>query len=130
MKTYTFSFLKNRYFISGLVTGIILAFIVTIVIVLPYLPLPEKDMLKGTMSGGEFEPAVGDKGKVMFATHVTNCEGQPERSHVYFDNGKGCLTICHPGDDGSFQLNTRVKVDQIISGDYCNGGGVWVTVDQ
>ncbi|MFA6126307.1 MAG: hypothetical protein WC699_03285 [Bacteroidales bacterium] len=130
MNKLTFSFLKNKFFIAGFIAGLLVAFMVTIVFISPYLPSAEKNKLKGTLSGTGFEPAVGDKGKVIYLSHANYCEGQPPRAHVHFDNGDGSLTICRSYDDAVNQVNARVIVVRLESGDFCDGGGVWVSVDQ
>ena len=113
------TFFKNKFFISGLISGALIASMVFILIISSNYPPSDKNKLKGTASG-TYTPSVGDAGTRQGVVS-TNCGTKPL---VVFDNDPTQTPIiCHQ-DDGLEAA--RVIVTQVSSALFCPNGGVHV----
>ncbi len=131
MEKTTFGFIKNRLFITGLVVGIIFSAVVAILIVSLYQPVPEKQMLKGTMAS--WYPSVNDLGIVQWVDYTSSHCGTFVGVEFYNDPTHTVIK-CRP-ESGRFNTGIEVRVTRVISGIPCsvpNGekNGIWIVVNK
>jgi hypothetical protein len=53
MTNLNFGFLKNRFYISGFLSGLFVATIIAIILTAVYMPEPDTSKVKGTMASKE-----------------------------------------------------------------------------
>ena len=113
------TFIKNRFFISGLISGLLIASVVFILIISSDYPPSDKKKLKGT-AAETYTPSVGDQGTRQ-GEISTSCGTTPL---IVFDNDPTQTpVICHQ-DDGA--PAARVIVTQVSSASFCPSGGIHV----
>ncbi len=113
------TFIKNRFFISGLISGALIASVVFILIISSSYPPTDTKKLKGT-TAGNYTPSVGDQGTRQGEVS-TSCGTKPL---IVFDSDPTQTpVICHQ-DDGA--PAARVIVTQVSSSLFCPSGGVHV----
>jgi hypothetical protein len=127
MKKNTFAFIRNKFFLTGLFSGVVITCVVGLLVISPYFPRPEEDLLKGTMSPVSYTPSVGDIGIVWEADQLW-IDG-PFYSLVVFDGHPTLPLYCHPEVPGAHVLRARVVVTKVNEGSFSNNGGVFVTVE-
>ncbi len=127
MRKNTFAFIKNKFFLVGLISGAVITFVVGLLVISPYFPPPEEDLLKGTMSPVSYTPNVGDVGKVYQADQMWDTG--PLYSLVLFDGHLGTPVYCHPEVAGAHVRLARVVVTKVNEGSFTDNGGVFVTVE-
>ncbi|MCK9205184.1 MAG: hypothetical protein M0P58_12225 [Bacteroidales bacterium] len=118
MKKIDFTFIKNKFFLIGLVSGALVSALTFILIISSSFPPPEKNKLKGAMAGA-YTPSIGEGGIILNSGTLcgyTYC-------YVKFDNAPNNeSTLCHT--DVVSMPNVEVK--SISGGEFCQGGGVFV----
>ncbi len=121
MTKLTFSFLTNKLFLSGLITGIVITGIAATLIFSANYPAPDKSIIKGTMAGTTYVPSVGELG--MSQGTGTQCNNI--YSDVIFDNDPNHTVIrCH---SIGTPAGVQVEVVSVNSGDFCAGGGIYLS---
>jgi hypothetical protein len=119
MNKISFSFIKNKLFLAGFISGVLITAVAFILIISSDYQAPEKNKLKGTMAGS-YKPAVGEKGTAQ--SWGLDCGNKLGSCEVIFDNDRAHNYVhCHY--QGSA---TRVEVVSVTDGDFCAGGGVTV----
>ncbi len=122
MKNLNFSFLTNKLFLSGLITGIVISAFAFTLIMMPKFTAQDKEKIKGTMAETTYVPAVGEIGTIQSAG--TQCNN--DYSDVIFNNDPNHTVIrCHsaPATPGM-----EVRVITVNGGQFCSGGGIIVSV--
>jgi hypothetical protein len=119
MQKINFTFLRNRLFLAGLLSGALITALAFILIISSNYQSPEKNKLKGTMSA-PYTPSIGDEGTAL--AWGLECSNSIGYSDVIFDKDPGHNTKhCHY--QGSAK---RVKIVSIADGPFCSGGGITV----
>lgn len=119
MKKISFTFITNKFFLAGFISGVLISAVACILIISSDNQPPEKNKLTGTLAES-YKPAVGDKGKAQ--SWGLDCGNKLGSCEVLFDNDRAHNYVhCHY--QGSA---TRVEVVSVIPGDFCAGGGVTV----
>ncbi len=114
------TFFKNKFFISGLISGALIASVVFILILSSNYPPSDKKKLKGTVSG-TYTPSVGDIGERQGFTPTT-CGMKPV---IVFDLDPTHTPItCH--EDVEPDQSTHVIVTQVSPAPLCQNGGIHV----
>jgi len=123
MEKPTFGLIKNKFFITGFITGFIITAAFAILLVSLYQPTPEKQMLKGTLLN--WTPSVGDVGTIKWTGDTDSCGRYVGVS--FYNDMTGSLIICRP--KGRIISGSEVKVDRIADGKPCEDppGGIWVS---
>ena len=122
MKKLDFRFLRNKLFLSGLITGILISALAFILIMMPKYPAQDKGKIKGAMAANTYVPAVGDIGTIQSVG--TQCNGN--YSDVIFENDPNHnLFRCH-SDPAS--VGSQVQVIVVNSGQFCSGGGIFLSI--
>jgi len=119
MNKINITFLKNKFFLFGLFSGVFISALVFILIISSNYKSPEKNKLKGTM-GGTYIPSVGDKGTAQ--SWGLDCRNKLGTCEVIFDNDP-THNYKHCHYQGS---TTRVEVVSVTDGAFCSGGGITV----
>jgi hypothetical protein len=123
MKKLTFSFLTDKLFLSGLITGIVISAIAFTLILSANSASPDKATIKGTMAGTTYVPSVGELG----VAQSTGTQCNLEYTDVIFDNDPNHTVIrCH--SDGSPSAGMQVQVVSVTSGEFCSGGGINLSI--
>lgn len=119
MKKINLTILKNKFFLAGLLSGVLISALALILVISSNYQVPEKNMVKGTISGS-YTPAIGDEGTAL--AWGLECEYTVGYSDVVFDKDPGHNTKhCHYKGTAK-----RVKVVSITDGPCCAGGGISV----
>ncbi|MEI6455683.1 MAG: hypothetical protein WCO93_05290 [bacterium] len=123
MEKLTIGVIKNKIFIKGFITGLIIAAAVAILLVSLNQPTPGKQMVKGTLLS--WSPSVGDKGTIKWTGDTDSCGRYV--GVKFYNDPSGSLIICRP--DGSTLSGSEVMVNRIADGQPCGNppGGVWVS---
>ena len=119
MNKINITYLKNKFFLAGLFSGVLISALVFILIISSNHQSPEKNKLKGTM-GGTYTPSVGDKGTAQ--SWGVDCRNKLVTCEVIFDNDPAHnYKHCHYQGSAS-----RVEVVSVNEGAFCSGGGITV----
>lgn len=122
MSKISFSFLRNKFFLAGLLTGVVITALVFILIISSNYPPPSNTTLKGTVSGGWF-PSVGSTGVV--ATSGNYC-GYIYNDVVFDDDPNHGTFRCH--STALCSPGVPVECYSSNTGDFCQGGGPGVGI--
>jgi hypothetical protein len=129
MRKNTFAFIRNKFFLTGLISGVVITGVIGLLVISPYFPPPEENQLKGTMSAVGYTPSVGDTGTVVSSGVLSYCQNQPMVCYVSFDDSNCGPIACHPEVTGAREINARVVITGMVMKDFCDNGGVFVTVE-
>ena len=122
MKKLDFTFLTNKLFLSGLITGIVISAFAFTLIMMPKYTAQDKGKIKGTMAGATYVPAVGEIGTIQSVGNQCN----DDYSDVIFNNDPNHTVIrCHSAPATS---GMQVAVILVNGGEFCSGGGIIVSV--
>jgi len=118
----TFRFLKDKSFIAGFITGVLITTVIALVVVSLYQPAPGEKALKGTLLN--WTPSVGDIGYIKWTGDSDSCGRFIGVS--FYNDPMGSLIICRP--EGAIISGSEVKVYRIAEGKPCGDppGGIWV----
>lgn len=117
------NFIRNKFYIAGLISGLIITTATVLLVISFNERAPEKKMVKGTMLGN-WAPLVGEKGTVVQKGWA--CSGFTMFSNVQFDNSQGGPIMCHPINQYAWQVQSRVVITNIAEGDFCENRGIFV----
>ncbi|MCK9218847.1 MAG: hypothetical protein PHF97_12140 [Bacteroidales bacterium] len=119
MKKIDFTFIKNRFFLGGLLSGVFISALAFVLIISSYNPSLEKNKLKGAMMGSSWSPSVGQTGIIQSSGNLcgyTYC-------YVKFDNDPNNESkLCHT----EIVSIPTVEIQAIANGEFCQGGGIFV----
>ncbi|MHC1706972.1 MAG: hypothetical protein AB9842_05560 [Bacteroidales bacterium] len=123
MSKINFNFISNKFFLSGLITGVVITAAVFLVIISSNYPPPAKDKVSGTMSVQGWVPAVGESGIVVSSGSACGYT----YVDVTFDNDPNNTVIrCH--SDIQCAPSQQVVVYSYNSGEFCQGGGATIQI--
>lgn len=121
MSKINFSFLRNKFFLAGLLTGVVVTALVFILIISSNYPPPSDKTLKGTISGNGWIPSVGSTGVV---TGSGNDCGYIFND-VVFENDPDHNTVrCH--STTWYSAGVEVECYSSNNDQFCQGGGASV----
>ncbi|MHC1706974.1 MAG: hypothetical protein AB9842_05570 [Bacteroidales bacterium] len=123
MSKINFTFIRNKFFLAGVFTGIILSALAVLIIVSTYYPIPPKNKVSGTIVEQSYNPVVGEEGTVQASG--TYC-GSVYCDVAFENDPNNSLVRCH--FDYTLSPGTIVVVLGINSGDFCQGGGCYLSV--
>jgi len=122
MKKLNFSFLTNKLFLSGLITGIVISAFAFTLIMMPKFTAQDKEKIKGTMAETTYVPALGEIGIIQ--SGGTQCNNV--YSDVIFNNDPNQTVIrCH---SAPATVGAQVTAIAVNGGEFCSGGGIIVSV--
>ena len=123
MSKINFRFIWKKLFLGGLFTGIVLSALVFFVVLSSHFPPVAKQKLTGTMSNNNYSPSLMEAGVVVssgtycgYSYSDVTLNGDPNQN----------LIRCH--SDAGVNSEQPVLVSQISGGEFCQGGGIYVSV--